>query len=229
MRAHDEQFAQVPIAHLRNAPELRLAARRVLLGRQRLQSFKPCDLTGPCPARSWAEAAPKCAGGSPKPRPRVSAPPRRRLQGACATRQQGGGAARRDAPLSGRRRRRRPEGRTRRSHVSGGTEHARRLLAIQGALRGKLCENSAARRAASSAMRHWPERRSSPSGSTVVRALPSIGSLLGSTRPHRFHGPVAVLKPIDWLSRPRRSIRSTCADVARPGRAARRIAADTRG
>src|SRR6202453_5335986 len=32
MRAHDEQFAQVPIAHLRNAPELRLAAGRVLLG-----------------------------------------------------------------------------------------------------------------------------------------------------------------------------------------------------
>jgi hypothetical protein len=30
----DEQFAQVPIAHLRNAPELRLAARRVLLGSQ---------------------------------------------------------------------------------------------------------------------------------------------------------------------------------------------------
>jgi hypothetical protein len=44
---------------------------------------------------------------------------------------------------------------------------------------------------------------------------------------HRFHGPVAVL--IDSLSRSRRSIRSTCADVARPGRAARRTAADTRG
>src|SRR4029077_6649478 len=34
MRAHDEQFAQISIAHLRNAPQLRLAARRVLLGRQ---------------------------------------------------------------------------------------------------------------------------------------------------------------------------------------------------
>src|SRR6204780_39031 len=34
MRAHDKQFAQIAIAHLRNAPELRLAARRVLLGRQ---------------------------------------------------------------------------------------------------------------------------------------------------------------------------------------------------
>ena len=34
MRPDDEQFAQVPIAHLRNTAELRLAARRVLLGRQ---------------------------------------------------------------------------------------------------------------------------------------------------------------------------------------------------
>ena len=34
MGAHDKQFAQIAIAHLRNAPELRLAARRVLLGRQ---------------------------------------------------------------------------------------------------------------------------------------------------------------------------------------------------
>jgi hypothetical protein len=34
MRAHDEQFPQIAIAHLRNAPELLLAARRVLLGRQ---------------------------------------------------------------------------------------------------------------------------------------------------------------------------------------------------
>jgi hypothetical protein len=46
---------------------------------------------------------------------------------------------------------------------------------------------------------------------------------------HRFRRSVTVLKPIDWLSRPRHSIRSTCADVARPGRAARRTAADTRG
>jgi len=35
MRTHDKQFAQVPIAHLRNTPELLLAARRVLLRRQR--------------------------------------------------------------------------------------------------------------------------------------------------------------------------------------------------
>src|SRR5580704_13088000 len=34
MRSDDEQFAQVPIAHLRNAPQLLFAARRVLLGRQ---------------------------------------------------------------------------------------------------------------------------------------------------------------------------------------------------
>src|SRR6202020_3557845 len=34
MRTHDKQFAQIAIAHLRKAPELRLAARRVLLGRQ---------------------------------------------------------------------------------------------------------------------------------------------------------------------------------------------------
>jgi hypothetical protein len=34
MGADDEQFAQVLIAHLRNAPELRFAARRVLLGSQ---------------------------------------------------------------------------------------------------------------------------------------------------------------------------------------------------
>jgi hypothetical protein len=45
----------------------------------------------------------------------------------------------------------------------------------------------------------------------------------------RFRRSVTVLKPIDWLSRPRRSIHSICADVARPGRAARRTAADTRG
>jgi len=31
--AHDERFAQVPIAHLRVAPEFLLAARRVLPGR----------------------------------------------------------------------------------------------------------------------------------------------------------------------------------------------------
>ena len=34
MRADDEQFAQVPIAHLRDAPQLGLAAGRVLFGRQ---------------------------------------------------------------------------------------------------------------------------------------------------------------------------------------------------
>jgi hypothetical protein len=34
MGADDEQFAQVLIAHLRNAPELRFAARIVLLGSQ---------------------------------------------------------------------------------------------------------------------------------------------------------------------------------------------------
>jgi hypothetical protein len=50
-------------------------------------------------------------GRSPKPRPRVSAAQRRRLQGACAP----SGGAWREAPSSGRRRCRRPQGRTRRS------------------------------------------------------------------------------------------------------------------
>jgi hypothetical protein len=43
LSAHDEQFAQVPIAHLRNAPQLLFAARRVLLRRQ---SKKGGELTG---------------------------------------------------------------------------------------------------------------------------------------------------------------------------------------
>jgi hypothetical protein len=32
MRTHDKQFAQIAIAHLRNAPELRLAAEEFCLG-----------------------------------------------------------------------------------------------------------------------------------------------------------------------------------------------------
>lgn len=34
LRAHDEQFAQIPIAHLRDAPQPLLTAGGVLLGRQ---------------------------------------------------------------------------------------------------------------------------------------------------------------------------------------------------
>ena len=53
VRAHDEQFAQVAIAHFRNAPEFLLAARRILLGSQSRKAAFWCN-TGSAEAKMAA-------------------------------------------------------------------------------------------------------------------------------------------------------------------------------
>jgi hypothetical protein len=93
--------------------------------------LSPYDPSRPRLARSWAEAAPKCAGGRAPSHHSASARFKRRLQGACAQKAPHGGTRRRATGGA-----KRPKRRTRRSRVSGGTEHARWPLSLLGGAAG---------------------------------------------------------------------------------------------
>src|SRR6266481_2572825 len=93
----------------------------------RLQGFQTCELACPCPARSWAEADPKCAGGGAPSHGRASA--RRQDEGCkepARTWALHGGKRRRAAAGAVGARRGGPVGAAER----GGTEHARRPLSL---------------------------------------------------------------------------------------------------